>query len=129
MSRTPPPAYSRALDALAGAVRDAHALAELLEYAAALLRGKPPAPDGPLLDLVPGGRVLAGLGRRDWAQADAEPARRGFSHRGNCGKRPVFGIRPVAPCGERLFSCHGQATQVTYTPVVADVPRPWLFFL
>jgi hypothetical protein len=30
MSRTPPPSYARALDALAGAVQDAHALAELL---------------------------------------------------------------------------------------------------
>jgi hypothetical protein len=75
MSHTLPPAYSRALDALAGAVRDAHALADLLEYAAGVLRGRAPDLDGPPLDLCPGsGRILAVLGRRDRALAEAERA-------------------------------------------------------
>jgi hypothetical protein len=65
--------YARALDALAASIRDAHALAEMLEYAAALLRGKTPDTDGPPLDFVPGGaRVLAVLGRLDRALAGAE---------------------------------------------------------
>lgn len=73
MSRTPPPSYARALGALADAVREAHALAELLEYAAALLRDRPADLDGPPLDLCPGGaRVLAVLGRRDRALDAAE---------------------------------------------------------
>jgi hypothetical protein len=63
------------LTSLADAVREAHALAELLEYAAGLLRGRAADPDGPPLDLCPGGgRVLAVLARRDRSLAEAERA-------------------------------------------------------
>jgi hypothetical protein len=55
MSHNPPPAYSRALDALAIVVRDAHALADLLEHAAGVLRGLAPDLDSPAFDLCPGG--------------------------------------------------------------------------
>jgi hypothetical protein len=36
MSRSPPPSYARALETLAAAVRDAQALADLMEYGRAL---------------------------------------------------------------------------------------------
>jgi hypothetical protein len=74
MSHTPSHAYGRALDALAAAVRDAHAIAALLEYAAGVLRsGRPADLDGPPLDQIPGGaRVLAVLARRDRALVEAE---------------------------------------------------------
>jgi hypothetical protein len=75
VSRTPPSAYGSALDALAAAVHEARSLAEILEYAAGLLRGRPPDPDDTPLDQCPGGaRVLAVLARRDRALADAERA-------------------------------------------------------
>ncbi len=75
MSASPPPVYHRALAALAEAVHEAHALADLLEYAAGLLRGRAADPEGPPLDLCPGGgRILALLARRDRSLAEAERA-------------------------------------------------------
>jgi hypothetical protein len=67
-------AYGRALDALVAAVRDAHALAALLEEAASVLRsGRPADLGGPPLDQLPAdARVLAVLARRDRALAEAE---------------------------------------------------------
>jgi hypothetical protein len=65
--------YRRAVEDLAAACREAHAVAELLEYAAGLLRGRHPDPEGPSLDALPGGaRVLAVLARRDRAFDAAE---------------------------------------------------------
>jgi hypothetical protein len=60
---------------LATATRDALALAEILECAAGLLRGRPPDPDGPPLEICPGSApVLSVLARRDWALAGAKRA-------------------------------------------------------
>ena len=45
--------YRSALEGLADTVREAHALAAVLEHVAALLRGRPPDPEGPGLYLYP----------------------------------------------------------------------------
>jgi serine/threonine protein kinase len=48
---------------------------DVLDYAASLLRGRPPNPEGPPLDLCPGAaRILAILARRDRALDDGERA-------------------------------------------------------
>ncbi len=95
MSSSPPPVYRRALDNLAGAVCEAHALADLLEYAAGLLRGRPADPEGPPLDLCPGGgRVLAVLARRDRFLAEAERAWDGLAPSVREGlPAPAIGMR------------------------------------
>jgi hypothetical protein len=61
-----PSRYRIALEELAAACREARDLADALEYAAALLRGRPPDPDGPLFDLA----AAAGLLRRAMARLD-----------------------------------------------------------
>jgi hypothetical protein len=64
-----PHSYRRALDDLASACREVHALADLLEYAVGILRGRPRDPDGPPLEAGPGcARILAALARRDRAR-------------------------------------------------------------
>jgi hypothetical protein len=61
-----PAAYRRALEDLAAVCTEARALAELLEYAARLLRGGKADPEGPPLDAVPpGSRIVALLARWD----------------------------------------------------------------
>jgi hypothetical protein len=99
MSRTPSTAYARALDALAGAVREAHALAELLEHAAALLRGRPSSPETPPLDECPGAaRVLAVLARRDRALAEAERVWEGLASSVQEGLQPPGELLEEAGC-------------------------------
>jgi hypothetical protein len=74
---------------LATACRDAQALADLLEYAAGLLRGRPADPEGPPLDAVPGSvQVLAVLARRERAVDDAERAWEGLAASVRDGLQP-----------------------------------------
>jgi hypothetical protein len=47
-----PPAYRQALEDFAAACRDAHTLADLLEYIAGLLRGRPAEGEMPARDLA-----------------------------------------------------------------------------
>jgi hypothetical protein len=49
----PPLPYQAALDELGVTVRQALALAEVLDYFAAIFRGKPPDPEGPPVDAFP----------------------------------------------------------------------------
>ncbi len=99
MSRTPPTSYARALETLAATVRDADALAELLEYAAAQIRGRPTDPDGPPLDICPcGARVLVVLGRLDRALADAERVWDGLEPFLREGLQPPGELLEAAEC-------------------------------
>jgi hypothetical protein len=75
-----PASYRRALEDLAAACREAHALADLLEYAAGVLRGRALDPEGPSLDAVPGSaRLLALLPRRSRNLDAAERAWEGLA--------------------------------------------------
>jgi hypothetical protein len=68
-----PPGYRRALEDLASVCAEARAAADLLEYAAGLLRGRPADPEVPPLDVVPGGgRIKVLLACRDRALDAAE---------------------------------------------------------
>jgi hypothetical protein len=92
-------AYRRALENLAAACREAHSLADLLDYAAALLRGRPPDPDGPPLDLCPGSaRILAVLARQDRALDDAERAWEGLAPSVREGLPPPGELLEEAGC-------------------------------
>jgi hypothetical protein len=63
-----PPAYLAALDEWSASVRNAHALAELLDYFAGQLRGARPDLDGPPLESCPSPfQVRRALARRDRA--------------------------------------------------------------
>jgi hypothetical protein len=93
-------AYHRSLEALAAACREAHTLADLLDYAASLLRGRPPEPDGPPLDLCPGSvRILAALARRDRAMDDAERAWEALAPAVRDGLPPPGELLQEAGCG------------------------------
>ena|SRR6516162_3345022 len=65
-------AYRAALEELADALREAHALADVLEYFASQLRGARPHTEGPPLDACPQpARVRRALERRDLAWDEA----------------------------------------------------------
>ena len=67
-----PAAYRAALEELADALREAHALADALNHFAAQLRGARPHPEGLPLDACPSpGRVRRALERRDRAHDEA----------------------------------------------------------
>jgi hypothetical protein len=67
-----PAAYRAALEELADALREAHGLADILDYFAGQLRGARPDPEGPPLDVCPSpGRVRRALERRDRALDEA----------------------------------------------------------
>jgi hypothetical protein len=65
--------YADALDRLAEANAEAQALADVLDYFAAILRGARPDPDGPPLEALPSaGRVRRLLERRFEAAGQVE---------------------------------------------------------
>ena len=68
MLSTNPARYERALKDLSESALQTGALAELLDYVAGLLRGRPPDPEGPPLELYPSvGQVRRALERREGA--------------------------------------------------------------
>ena len=69
------------MERLAEAVRDAEAVAEVLDYFADILRGRRPDPDGPALEQFPSaGQVRRAFDRRTDCLAAAEEAWHRLSH-------------------------------------------------
>jgi hypothetical protein len=101
-----PAAYRVALEELAAACREACALADVLDYAAGLLRGRPSDPEESPADLfATAGRLRQALGRLDrarWAARDAwvPPPRYSLSLPAAAGVgRGATEPAPTHPCG------------------------------
>ncbi len=98
----------------------------LLGYAAAVLRGRPPDPNGPPLDVCPGGaRLLALLGRLERALADAERVWDGLEP-GKEKRRPAW-TRPPPP-GSRDRSRGVRRRATPWTPSLRRPPSPGVPF-